>query len=577
MNREQLEVLFKAGLISQATYAASLTTLRVNGMCAAPQLTLEVAVSSIRLAVEDEPADDGSIVIEADITRYDELIPSHGLILRAGCFVVRQPLSNTKLLRDHNQGDPVGYMESVDADVVHASFRVSATHAARVQQEIDDKLRDGISVGFLVFDYEIDDDWNLHVLSGEVYEASLCAIPAVNSARVTDVAAALATARKENRTMNRAQLAAALAAGTITQAQYDAGIETITALEATLATPPAVNTPPEVVAGPTLQTQQSTPHATVVAERLCLSDVSRRLSEAVNTGDRSAFALAISDVLPADDAGTAFINRDDWQGELFTSYDPTRPWVDAWGTPQPLTSIKGKGWRWVDEPDVDEYAGNKTEVPSNDILTESETFTAFRIAAGWDVDRIFEDLADAEFFGPFWEAVMRAYVRKSNAAIRTRTLAAALAPGDTVGGTETVAAGGVLALLKQVIRDGRAIEGGRINRIFLAEDQFQLLEDVPTDDLPLWLKSAVIGLDIAEGTSDVGPLRIAVDGTLADGQVTGFDNRAAVVREKAPFQVQAINVPNGGIDLGIFSYMRFEPNDTRLIITRTYGEELPEA
>lgn len=576
MNREQLEVLFKAGLISQATYAASLTALSANGTCVPPQFDLQVTTGGIRLEIEgDEGSPTGGILRADIVTRYDAEIESHGMVIHAGALEPREPLTRSKLLRDHDHAQPVGYMLEVDAQRQSAAWQIASTEIAKVKQEVDEHLRDGLSVGFTVLEYTIDPDWVLHVHRADWYETSLCAIPAVQEAGVSSVAAALATARKEHSIMNRAQLAAALKAGTITQEQHDAAIKAIEAHELANGPAPVVPVQPEVEAGPQLQTQQPIPHATVVAERLCLADVSRRLAQAVNTGDRSAFALAISDVLPADDAGTAFINRDDWQGELFTAYDPTRPWVDAWGTPQSLTSIKGKGWRWVDEPDVDEYAGNKTEVPSNDILTESETFTAFRIAAGWDVDRIFEDLADSEFFGPFWEAVMRAYIRKSNAAIRTRTLAAALAPGDTIGGTATVAAGGVLALLKQVIRDGRAIEGGRINRIFLAEDQFQLLEDVPTDDLPLWLKSAVIGLDIAAGKSEVGPLRIAVDGTLEDGQVAAFDSRAAVVREKAPFQVQAINVPNGGIDLGIFSYMRFEPNDTRLIIKRTYGEVLP--
>lgn len=560
MNQAQLRALLRAGVITQQQYLAASTDNST------PSIDLHMyAPGSVRLDItEGEDGESVAGVLTADVvTRYDELIESHGMVLHAGCLEPRQPLVKSKLLRDHNHSEPVGYMTSVTDDRLGATWQVASTEVDRVRQEVDEHLRDGLSVGFNITEYEIDDEWVLHVYRADWYETSLCAIPAVHEAGVTSVAAALATARKENRTMNRAQLAAALAAGTITQEQHDAALAALEASEgiesdATFSAPTGQPTVAEL-AGP--DRQETPPPAAQVRERSTLSQVQRRLITAANTGDYSAFTLALADIVPADDAAPAFL-REDWQGEVWRNDENGRPWIDAFGAPRELTSLKGRGWHWDVEPEVDEYAGNKTEVPTNEVSTAPDTFTAFRIAAGWDVDRAFEDFADPEFWAAFWPAVMRDYKRKSNAGVRTRVIAAASAPAGTV------TAGGVKAVLKQVVRDVRPY--GRVNRVFLGDDLFEELEDLDTQNLPLWLKSATIGLDIAEGSADVGSLRILNDGTLAATQVVAFDNRAAVVREKAPFRVQALNIAMGGIDVGIYSYLRVDPQDVRAIINRTY-------
>jgi hypothetical protein len=571
MNRAQLEALHLAGLITTEQLATALAQIAQGTDPTRPQLNLELDVRDVSLAVDDAEGDaPQGAVLTATITRYDELIPSHGLILHAGSAEFRTPYERVKMLRDHNHSEPIGYMLDVDTAGEEASFRIAPTEVPRVQQEFDDKLRDGVSIGFLILDYEIDEDWILHAYRIEVYEASLVAIPAVADAGVSSVAAALATSRKENRIMNRAQLRAALTAGQITQEQHDAAIAALDAVEAAASngqptTPPA----PEVAAGPDQLTTQPVPPVHVGAERRGLRQVTQQLITAANTGNPADFQLALADIIPDDDAAPAFL-RDDWQGEAWRDDSTTRPWIDAFGAPADLTSLKGRGWEWGTadvngdggEPLVDEYAGNKTDIPTNEIGTAPKTYDAFRIAAGWDVDRAFVDFADSEFWGAFWPAVLRDYKRKSDAGIRTRVLAKASAPAGTV------TAGGVKAVLKQLVRDVRPY--GKANRMFLGADLFTELEDLSTEDLPLWLKSATIGLDIAEGSADVGTLRILLDESLAAKQGVAFDNRAGKVREKTPFRVQAENIPKGGVDVGIFAYLRFDDYDKRAIVKRTY-------
>lgn len=571
MNRQALDALLAAGLITLEQHQAALASIDSTGrITQLPEIHMQLPGQITFDADATPPAEEWDGIVTGTITAYGVYIPSHGTILEAGSLEPRQPLDRVKLMRDHDHAQPLGYMLSIDSAAEEATFQVAPGERDRVLQEIKDKLRDGMSVGITILEYEIDDDWVLHVIRAVLNEVSLCALPAIVEAGVTSVAAALATQRnKENRTMNREQLAAALAAGSITQEQHDAALAALDTLATPTPTSPKV--PAELAAGPELLTEQPASPARTTSRGLSLHEVSSRLRAAANSGDHDAFrrtlnevnqaAFAIADVVPADDAGTAFL-RPDWQGEAWRNDDNRRPWIDAFGTPASLDSIKGEAWEWDDEPDVAEHAGNKTEVASNEISTAPKEYTAFRIAAGWDVDRVFEDFAAGTFWDSFWRATMRSYKTKSNAGIRTRLLAKASAP------TGTVTAGGVKAVLKQVIKDVRPF--GKVNRIFLGDDLFEELEDLPTDNLPLWLKSAVVGVDVTEGQANINELRILNDGTLADKQVVAFDSRAALVREKAPFRLQAIDLAHGGIDVGLYSYLRLDDYDTRAIVKRTY-------
>lgn len=578
MNRKKLDALLRAGYITAEQHR-----LAVSGETPRPVLTLELAARSVRLDQDGTSETTGGTLHVDVVTRYDEPITSHGMTIRSGALVAREPLDRVKLLRDHNHTDPVGYMTTFDG--MACDFHVAANELERVQYEFQEKLRDGVSVGFTVTEYEIDDDWHLTVLAADFYEVSLCAIPAVSEAGVSSVAAAVAALThqgKEHPTMNREQLAAALAAGEITQAEHDRQLAALDAADAmtggdALAVRTPANVDLAVAAGPE---QQGQAPALFVRDRgLSLDQAVARVVQAANTGNPRAVVLALADVIPADDAGEAFL-REEWLGPLFRAEDARRPWVEAIGTPGPLTALKAKGWNWVDgkEPELAEYSGNKTDIASNEIETESAVFTAWRIAAGWDVDRAFIDFADAEFTRSFLEAVAKSYRKLSNAGTRTRVLAIAKAPGAilaSAGGTATVSTGGVLAILKQARRDVRAIDGGRANRFFLGADLWDEFEDLDYETLPLWLRTSTIGMDFAEETATIGATALEHDATLAAGQVVAFDNRALQVKERAPFQVYAENIPKGGVDIGVFSYMRLDPHDPRLIVKRTYGEALP--
>jgi HK97 family phage prohead protease len=579
ITRQQLALLRDRGLITGPRFVALSAQCTALGTINAPELTLQLGAPGRFTLAEDSAAGDGSLILTADtITRYNAPIEGAGLYIHDGALEARQPLSNVKMLRDHNHAEPVGHMLTLAADNQGATFRIAPSEAERVKSEFENKLRDGLSVGFGVREYTFDDDGYLHVHRADFYEVSLCAIPAVPEAGVSGAASLTINPRKDN-TVNRAQLAAALAAGTITQEEHDASLATITRIEGQPTNPHTPDVPAALAAGPEEQPPAARQQLQVNEPNMTLETVVRRMTAAANTGRLSDFQLAISDVLPAADAGEAW-TRPEWMAELLRADDTTRTWVNAIGTPQPMTAMKGTGWRFVTEPDVEEYAGDNTEVASGDVDTEAETFTGWEIAAGWGVARSLIQFADEEFTRSFWAATARAWNRKTNAGVRTRLLAAATAPGlltTGAGGSASAATNNVTAFIKQLVRDVRKIEGGAANRIALGATQFGLLEDLPTDNLPLWLKSAEITLDITEATASAagGRLLIWHDAALAANAGVAFDNRFATVKETPRLELSAIQVSHAKVDLGVWGAMRLDIHDPRVLIKRVAGEAQP--
>ena len=138
----------------------------------------------------DLAADSSARTISGKIALYDQPTDDRrGLTIREGALTVREPLSRTKLLRDHNPSDPVGYMTAFDPKTLEATFHVpDGENGDRALAEARDKLRDGLSIGFTVTEHTWDDsNGQLIVHAGLVNETSLVAIPAFIDAGVNAV------------------------------------------------------------------------------------------------------------------------------------------------------------------------------------------------------------------------------------------------------------------------------------------------------------------------------------------------------------------------------------------------------
>lgn len=125
------------------------------------------------------------------------------IVMHEGALRMRQPLSRVKLLRDHDDTDPVGFTLAF-TEPGTATFKIpEGENGDRALAEAENGLRDGLSVGInpdpepgsVMYD-ESDD--TLHVYSAEIVEVSLCAIPAYAGAGVTSVTASRSAQKEGN-------------------------------------------------------------------------------------------------------------------------------------------------------------------------------------------------------------------------------------------------------------------------------------------------------------------------------------------------------------------------------------------
>jgi HK97 family phage prohead protease len=540
------------------------------------RIGLSAGPSPIKLTISAAASvDKATRTITGTITVFNKHSSSQGIKLMPGSLTPRNPIKRVKLLRDHDLAQPVGYMTTYTpgTDSTTAAFKVAeGADGDKALDDAEQGLRDGFSVGFIANKYEFDDEFNLIVHEAELFEVSLVAVPDFQDAQVESVA--LSAAKKKANPMRfTAEQIAALKAQGLTDAQ----IATLQAAPETPAAPTpleaqALGGQQQQPAAPAAQPQAPAPQQLAadqfpqagsvhVKERpKSLRQVALQVSAAVATGDPVQIQLALQDVLPADDLGEGWGLREGWMGEVWQAANSGRKWISALGPVKPLTTMELKGWAWDVRPKVQKYSGNKTDVPSNKPKTKPITGSAERWAGGWDIDRIFFDLGNADFLTSFWTAAAAEYDVDSDTDIATKMLLAATDKGYSPD---------VLAAIGAVATDLRQI-GATVNQIFLAEDLFETYGNLKSADVPFWLANAT-GVSLAKAEATVADLKIEADNQLDDGTIVAFDKRAADVHEKTPIKLQAQDIAKGGVDLGFFSYGGLVVNDPRAIVVRTVG------
>ena len=454
-------------------------------------------------------------------------------------------VSRIKLLIEHDPHRSVGYGTelSQDSTGVWATFYLPEGPAGdEALAAAANRTRDGLSLGSdTELAHRSPDNSHLIVTTANLKEVSLVSLPAFDDCRVLTVKASLTDQP----------------AASVQPIEQPAPV---TASQPTPATP----APPAVTA--TYSTQPAAPipgaHPTPTSH-VTASTVFAAIAQTYGSGLTSArdIEAALADVVPANDAGNGFIGRSEWLSELWTASRLQRPFVDLFNDGKPLTGMKLQGWRWVTRPAVGAYAGNKAEIPSNAVATEPAEAVAYRTAGGWDIDRVFVDLGDADVVEALFRAAVEDYKRKSEAAVLSQVLAAATVVPDAA----TVPA----ALIALAAKAGTI--GANLSAIGFGPDAWAKFLAISNDSLPWWIRSAGVSVDPAGQTATVGSLKLSVNDALAANQIVAADKRAARHREKT-VRVNAIDLPKGGIDLGLFAYEAFIVEDARAIWkTNTLG------
>jgi hypothetical protein len=273
--------------------------------------------------------------------------------------------------------------------------------------------------------------------------------------------------------------------------------------------------------------------------------------------DANRINAALTDIVPAADTSDGAWIRPQWVDELWTPVNNNRPYVNSVSSGV-LTGMTINGWKWGTRPVVGPYAGNKTAIPSGPVTFGPATAAAVRHAGGWDVDRIFVDLGDSSLLTAILSAAAMDYGQKQEAYV-SGTL--------QTEGTPVTAAGFMAGL--QAIAAELSKIGARPSFIAASSDVWGDYTGMKASDAPWWLSSTSSGsVNLTDGSAAAADLRIFVDPTLPPNTVLGGDRRAVTFYEPRgnPFRVQAVNIPNGGVDIGIFGYCAILVNDPRGVI-----------
>lgn len=458
------------------------------------------------------------------------------VIFEPGSLSLPEDLSRVKLCIEHDHHSAVGYAVAADdeGDRLTMRFFVPETPAGdEALASAANGLRDGLSVGAYPepggWQY-VNGEETTHITRATVREVSLTAIPAFPDARVTNVAAAALDPDTEKETP----------------------MENSTPTTETLTTETTGTEAPTVEAA----TPQAPPilpaSATPITVRAAAETAARLITDSAPAAEVRA---ALKDILPSADKGTGFLGRPSWLGELWTGRRVDRPLIDSI-TSKPLgRTTKVKGWRWKTRPTVDTYAGNKTEIPSSTMETEAIEATVNRIAGGWDIDRIYVDLGDPDLIEAMWSAAVEDYALKTEAAVATALVAAA----TDINVSNTLPAA-LVSLGKEA-----AGHGSSLSFVAFGVDVWAAFTALKRDEVPWWLGGGD-AVNLSTTTATVNGLRLFVDPSLAAGTILAGDKRAATYYEDGtPIRINAIDLPKGGIDLGLFGYYGLLVNDERAL------------
>jgi hypothetical protein len=193
---------------------------------------------------------------------------------------------------------------------------------------------------------------------------------------------------------------------------------------------------------------------------------------------------------------------------------------------------------------VDDYAGDKTAVPSNAPTTEDVEATAARLAGAHDIDRAKVDFGDTEFFAAYYAAMTASYAYKSDQKAKLANIAGANANvSATVAGSLLKAAATAKVQLMNYEDDNFA--AGEPDWYYVNADDWLALLDTTNDSAPAYLADLGITPDKLRPVSGV-PSGAVMAGVKAAGTFYELG--------ETPIRVEAIRVAEGGVDGGVFGY-----------------------
>ncbi|PAJ70923.1 hypothetical protein CIG21_01705 [Corynebacterium hadale] len=500
------------------------------------------------VAAHKPAADDDKRTISGLVLPYGRAgYTSAGAVtVNAGAVTIPEDLSRVKLLRDHSTEDgftPVGYATAAESteDGLRMSFKIGRTaDGDTALADVTEHIRDALSVELI--NTSVTEDGQL--TAGELTAVALVPIPAFADARVDLITAALTDEQADD----QADSEDAEQDDTDDTENTD---ETPTDTEDTAEDGDSVHQEGENDTETQQEDTMNAAHApagihAAKPKHIDFDGAVRAISDLAAGRRTPELTAALKDITYSTQTATRVPQ---WLGHLWEGGTYTREIVPTL-TPKPLTGVEAIGWRWKKRPEVNDYAGDKKEIPTNTAETETIKSKAKRLAAGWDFDRAYYDFNDTEFIKEFFEAAREDYAMKTD----DRAAKAVVEYATNESELEAKAQPDLLraaAHARQLIKQVARVEASTY--LVNPDDMFDLL-DITTMDMPQYLK--LLGVEPEKFVSS--PLAPA-------GSVIAYAKQAVRWYElgNTPIRVNAQHISHGGVDEALFGYY-----DTMLVNPR---------
>jgi hypothetical protein len=255
---------------------------------------------------------------------------------------------------------------------------------------------------------------------------------------------------------------------------------------------------------------------------------------------------------------TTALNQPQWIGEVWDGNDWQQKYVPLFEHAD-LNSLEFLGYKWDVKPHGGDWAGNKSDVPSNSPKFKPVKGTAGRYAMGHDIARELRDLkvfGDTSFFDAYFKAGAEDYAKW----VDTKTLAAALEAAVSLKADDP--AGLDVGPAMSALVDGAAavIAANATPTFALVElSYWKQIAKTPAKDILGYL-NAQLGLTTEAGTLDNFKLIPTTD--LEARNVLVGSGKAMTVRELpgVPIRIDALDVARGGEDHALFGYAGVQVN-----------------
>ena len=497
-------------------------------------------------------------------------------LFAAGSISWHPELRRVKLLREHQRAESLGYCVELawSSEGLTGTFYLPPTpEGDRALADAESGIRDGLSVGVHGLTASHDRDGVLVVTAAQLREVSLVSIPAFDDSRVSVVA----SSRKETPLVFTAQQLAALTAAGIDPADVTAARAYLDGLAVTASSTSSTistsSTPTQLTAADvadelmqrlregvvSLDGPNSPPSSAAVQAGAQASGIDlaafTELVAAHQLGDPAASSelrAALSDIVPADHPG-AF--RPAYLAELWEGASYVRRFIDAAMVVKPLPrAMRIVGQRWEVRPEVDDYAGDKAPIPSNEPKLVDVPVDVKRLAGGHDVDRAFIDLGDPAWLTSYFEAQTEDVKKKSDARAAQLVFAGST-PLTELDGDEDTDPTTFTSVMEAVVEGvvSMAGVGESVDYVAMAPGLIREFLNIKQLDGLAYMGGSFQLSGTGGGT--LGGLTFLTSVGLTGRQVLVGAKSASRWHEFAtPIRVQAVNVPNGGIDLGVFQY-----------------------